>query len=732
MTQTKHRICPICEAGCGLKVSVENNHVIAIEKNSDDVFSEGHVCAKGLSLAQLHDDSDRLRHPLVRKNGELQPASWQEALDTINTKLAATIDAFGKSSVAIYAGNPTAHNFGLSQGLGVFAAMLGGSPVFSAGSVDQLPKQLACEFMFGNSSAVPVPDIERCDYLLMLGANPIVSNGSLWMVPKFRDRLRALQKRGGQLVTIDPRRTETARLADQHYPIQPGTDAWLLIALINELKVDGQQAGYLSTGWEILSRHLDDFDSEKCAAQCGISLDQILLMAQALRRAQRPVVYGRVGTTLQAFGTMTSFLIEVLNAVIGSLDMTGGAMFPDQPHAMPGGRKHGVDYNRFQTRVSGYPEVLGQMPAAAMAEEILTPGSGQIKAMVAFAGNPAVSHPDSDGIEAALGALDFLLCVDIYHNETSKYADVILPGTSPFEDSHYDSFLGSMGYRNAARYSPAILKCEQPSEWHQCLHIAYMVNHQAVASTEQLKAFEDDLLAGLVSSYCADENSPLFNRDVQELMAMIEPDEGVERLLDLGIRAGRWGDHFGSAEGAKLTLKKVETHPNGIDLGLPEAARLADVVGHQNHKIDFAPEPIIADFSRLKSQLTTDGFKLIGRRRSQSNNSWLRNIPMLTGAKNHCALEVNHHDALQLNLSDGDEVVICGNDQTLQASVLISHDIASGVVSLPHGFSEDDNMRQARNQKGPNYNRLVPSSRIDVVSASAALNGVPVRIEKLQ
>ncbi len=366
-----------------------------------------------------------------------------------------------------------------------------------------------------------------------------------------------------------------------------------------------------------------------------------------------------------------------------------------------------------------------------MAEEILTPGPGQIKAMVAFAGNPAVSHPDSDSIEAALGSLDFLLCIDIYHNETSKHADVILPGTSPFEDSHYDSFLGSMGYRNVARYSPAVLSSDQPSEWSQCLNIAYMAKHQSVATSEQLKAFEDDLLAGFITAYTSDENSPLYGRDVQELMAMIEPSEGVERLLDLGIRAGRWGDHFGRAEGAQLTLRKIEANPNGIDLGLPEAARLGEITRHQGGRIDFAPDVIVADFDRLHREPIHEGFKLIGRRRPQSNNSWLRNIPMLTKAKNHCTLEMNRDDALQLNITEGAEVVLYGNAQSVRVAVTISDDIVPGVVSLPHGFSEDSGINQAANQKGPNYNRLVAASRIDAVSASSALNGAPVRIEKV-
>lgn len=735
--QTAMRICPICEAGCGLKVSVADGNVIAIDKNIDDVFSEGHVCAKGLSLKQLHDDPDRLTTPYIRRDGKLQPATWDEALAEINTRLSTTINARGKHSVAIYAGNPTAHNFGLSQGLGAFATMLAGAPVFSAGSVDQLPKQLASEFMFGNSMAVPVPDIERCDLLLMLGANPVVSNGSMWMVPKIRDRIRALQNRDGKLITVDPRRTETARVANEHHFIRPGTDAWLLIGLINELKTNGKQHNLNMKGWDTFSTTLDNFSLDACAAHTGINTASIQHLATQMTEAKHPVCYGRVGTTLQEFGCLTSFLIEVLNAVLGALDEEGGAMFPDQPYTLPGRPKQGVEYNRFQTRVSGYPEVLGQMPAASLAEEILTPGPGQIKALVTFAGNPAVSHPDSDGIEAAFKSLDFLLCIDIYHNESTKHADVLLPGTSPFEDSHYDQFLGSMGYRNVARYSSPVLESTQPSEWRMGLHLAYMTVHQAVATEDQIKAFEDDLIAGYATAYVGDKQSPLYGRDVQELMAAIGPTDGVERILDLGIRAGRWGDHFSSDKGSssgkgELTLAIIQANPNGIDLGLPSKQRLREVVHHGDGKIDFAPPAVIADFERLQvSNTSKETFQLIGRRRPQSNNSWLRNIPMLTKTKSHCVLEMSEQDAERLNISDGQEVILSANQQSLNVAVVTSEDIAPGVVSLPHGFSQDAEMNQTNSQKGPNYNRLVPANRVDALSATSALNGAPVTIQKV-
>jgi anaerobic selenocysteine-containing dehydrogenase len=346
------------------------------------------------------------------------------------------------------------------------------------------------------------------------------------------------------------------------------------------------------------------------------------------------------------------------------------------------------------------------------------------------------NRPNEALSTTAFKSLEFLLCIDIYHNESTKHADVLLPGTSPFEDGHYDQFLGSMGYRNVARYSPPIFEPTQPSEWRMGLHLAYMTVHQAVATEDQIKAFEDDLVAGYATAYVSDEQSPLFGRDIQQLMAAIEPTEGVERILDLGIRAGRWGDHFSSdnglsSSGDKLTLATIQANPNGIDLGLPSKQRLKEVIRHADGKIDFAPPAVIVDFERLRASIASEGtFQLIGRRRPQSNNSWLRNIPMLTKTKNHCVLEMNEADAKRLDISDGQEVILSANQQSLKVAVDTSADIAPGVVSLPHGFSEDAELNQSNSQKGPNYNRLVPANRVDALSATSALNGAPVALQK--
>jgi anaerobic selenocysteine-containing dehydrogenase len=726
----KKRICPICEAGCGLTIKVQGREVIAIEANDNDVFSTGHLCPKGISLKELDADPDRLRKPLVRESGtdSFKEVSWNEAFELIRSKFCSIRETDGANAIASYIGNPSAHNIGLSMGLGVFVSSLGSKNIYSAGSVDQLPKQLASELMFGNDVAVPVPDIERCDYLLMLGANPVVSNGSLWMVPKFREKLRALHARGGRLVTVDPRYTETARAGDEHHYIRPGTDAWLLAAIINELTKRGCElpSQYHSKNLAKLKDKLEAITIVEAAQHTGLTESAIVSIAAQLEQSAHAAVYGRVGTTLQAFGTLTSFLIEIINLLTGSLDSTGGAMFGEQAYTSPTAPAGEPRYDRYQSRVSGYPEIMGQLPVVALAEEIETPGEGQVKALVCFAGNPIVSNPDSDRLEKALGSLEFIVCVDIYHTETSKYADVILPGSSPFEDGHYDGFLGSWGYRNAARYSPPIFDSDSPDEWDLGLTLAYVLSHDSPPSESELRSFEDDVVAAAITGHVNDESGHLFGRDVQELLAKITPERGVERLLDLGIRAGNWGDHFGAKQG--LTLQKLIDTPDGIDKGALRENRLSEIVATADGLLDLGPKVIIADIDRLISQVIEPGFLLIGRRNVGSNNSWLRNLPMLAKGRNLCVLEMNTVDASELDIINGDKVRVESNGGSVVVPVKVTDSLAPKVVSLPHGFSEDKSIKQRHARSGANYNRLVGSALSDRLSGTASLNGVPVSI----
>ena len=725
------RICPICEAACGLVISADGRDVTAIEPNRADVFSKGHACAKGIALKDLDQDPQRLRTPLIRVDDEFREASFEEAYQLIQANLKRIRERDGANSVAVYIGNPTAHNIGLSLGLGVFLRQLRSTNIYSAGSVDQLPKQLASELMFGNDMAIPVPDIERGDFILMLGANPAVSNGSLWVVPKFREKLRAFQDRGGQLWTVDPRRSETARLADRHFFIRPGTDAWLLAGIINTLVQSGVEMPdrYAVSGWQSLKDSIEQIELSAVEKHTGIDAECVHAMAATLADADSAAVYGRVGTTLQKHGTLTSFLIEVVNLLTGNLDKEGGAMFPEQPYSTPAKPDTGLSYNRFQSRVSGYPEVLGQMPVVALAEEMETPGEGQIKALVSFAGNPLVSNPDSDRLERAFDQLEFMVAIDIYENETTRYADVILPGTSPFEDSYYASFLGSMGYRNSARYSPPIFRSDAKREWNLGLTLGYLLKADAPPNEEALRDFEDTVVAASVAEYTNDESSPIHGRDMQEILGMLGPQEGVERLLDLGIRAGRWGDHFGGRQDG-LTLQKMIDTPDGTDLGAIRAKRLAEVVHTPDGHINLSHSVLIEDLVRLVAEQPGTGFQLIGRRSAGTNNSWLHNLPTLTRGKNPCSLHMNRDDANELGIGDDDRVELDAGNGKIVATLTCTDDLARGVVSLPHGFSETDLVLSSQ-RKGPNYNSIIATSHIDAPSATAALNGVSVVINRV-
>ncbi len=755
------RICSICEAACGLEVQVQGRTVLSCRGNSRDLFSSGHVCAKGVALAELDADPDRLRVPLVRRAGELVPASWDEAMTEIARGLGAVRAQHGNDAVAIYIGNPTAHNIGLSMGIGPLAAALGSRNLFSAGSVDQLPKQLASELMFGNDMAVPVPDIERCDLLLMLGANPLISNGSLWMVPDVRGKLQAMRQRGAVLVVIDPRRTETAKIADTHLFIRPGSDAWLLAALINELHRRGRTpasdlAQRLRGHTELLAA-IAPATVDMAAARTGILAADIHALAAQLHAAAHPVVYGRVGTTLQRFGTLTSFLIEALNIQLDALDRPGGAMFGDQPFSTPSATadhaaRHAPKHGRWKSRVSGYPEVLGQMPVACMAEEMETPGAGQIHALVTIAGNPIVSNPDSDRLARAIAGLAFRVAIDIYPNETTRHADVVLPGTSPFEDGHYDQFLGSMGWRNVARYSPPVFPLtDRPDEWRTMLGAAYAIGHGRVATTSELDAFEDDTVAAAVRAHVDDASGRLHGRDVQEIVGNITPARGVERLLDLGIRAGRWGDGFASSNSNSnsinngngngspgLTLKMMADTPDGIDLGALEPS-LDRVLGNADGHIDLAPTAVLAEVARLLAHTedhTPDTLLLIGRRNAQTNNSWLHNLPVLTKGPARCVLEMHPDDAAARALHDGEQVRVRSAVTTLTVTLRVNADVGRGVVCLPHGFSAGDAPLQslaharATSNGSVNANRLAAAGDIDVASGTAALNGIAVWCER--
>jgi anaerobic selenocysteine-containing dehydrogenase len=741
MPRTAYRTCPLCEATCGLAIGVEDGAVTQVRGDAEDVFSRGFLCPKGVGIQQLHEDPDRLRAPLVRRDGELVEVSWDEAFERVDELLSPLLAEHGRDAVAAYLGNPSAHSLGAMLYGRVLLKALGSRNVFSASTVDQMPKHVSAGLMFGHPLSIPVPDVDRTDLLIVLGANPLASNGSLMTAPDMRGRLKALQARGGRLVVFDPRRSTTAAAADEHHFIRPGTDAFLLMAMVQVILEEGLgDLGALAEhadGLETLPALAETFTPEAVEPVTGVGAEAIRALARELAATERAVVYGRIGTTTQEFGTLASWLVDVLNAITGHLDVPGGAMFPKGAAGAAnttgaGGRGRGYAIHRWASRVRGLGEVNGELAVAALAEEIETPGEGQIRALITIAGNPALSTPNSERVDAAIQGLDALVCVDFYVNETTRHADVVLPPPSPLEKSHYDVALYQLALRNVANYSPPVLEppAGQPAEWEILLRLTAIATGQgAHADVAAIDAF---VAAQAVQRELATPGSRIAGREAAEVLAALEPRTGPERLLDLMLRAGPYGDAFGDApEG--LSLAVLEANPHGVDLG-PLEPRVPEVLRTADGRIDLAPAPIAADVERLRAGLerrANGGFVLVGRRHLRSNNSWMHNIPLLVRGPARCTLHVHPGDAAALGLEDGGLAAVRSAAGAIEAPVEVTDAVMPGVVSLPHGWGHDGagvRLAVAREHAGVNSNVLTDETMVEPLSGNAVLNGIPVEL----
>jgi anaerobic selenocysteine-containing dehydrogenase len=705
-------------------VTVRDDAVLKVRGDAADVFSHGFLCPKGVALGDLHADPDRLRTPLVRTAaGELAPASWEQAWAVIGERLGRITAQHGRDAVGLYIGNPAAHGLAALLYGRVLAKALGTRNVFSASTVDQRPKEISSALMFGTPLSVPIPDVDRTMHLLMLGANPLASNGSLMTAPDMRGRLRALRARGGKLVVVDPRRSRTAEAADEHHAIRPGTDAHLLFAVVHVVFAEGLAApgrlAELTEGIEQVRALAEPFTPAAVAGRTGIAADDIRRIARELAAAESAAVYGRIGTTTQAFGTLASWLVDVLNVLTGNLDRPGGAMFTraaaGQRNSSGRGPGRKVELGRWRSRVRGLPESFGELPAAALAEEIDTPGEGRLRALVTLAGNPARSLPGSGRVERALAQLELLVSLDIYVNETTRHADVILPAPSPLQHSHYDLALYQLAVRNVAHYSPPVLAGDPavPAEWETLLRLAAVATGQGAP----------DDVAPLDERVATELAQRSAGRDgAAALLAATADRTGPERLLDMLLRTGPY----------ELTLADLEAAPHGIDLG-PLAPRLPEALRTPTGRIELAPPELVADVERLRAALAApaNGFVLIGRRQLRSNNSWMHNLPRLVSGPERCTLQVHPDDAARLALIDGGRARVSGRAGTVEAPVEVTDAIRPGVVSLPHGWGHDPNgarLGVAAAHAGVNSNVLADEELLDVPSGNAVLNGIPVTL----
>ncbi|WP_031153978.1 molybdopterin-dependent oxidoreductase [Streptomyces erythrochromogenes] len=731
MPRTALRICPLCEATCGLTLTIEGTAVTGARGDRDDVFSRGFICPKGAAFGQIDADPDRLRTPLVRRDGRLQEATWEEAYDAIAAAVPGLVAEHGAQSAGVVLGNPNVHTMAGALYPPLLLKTLGTRNLFTASTLDQMPKHVSSGFLFGDPLAIPVPDLDRTDFLLLLGANPVESNGSLCTAPDFPGRLKALRARGGTLVVVDPRRTRTAALADRHLAPRPGSDALLLAALAHTLLAEKLAApGTLeehAEGLGELGAALGSFTPEAVAPACDLTADEIRSLARELAAAPTAAVYGRIGSCTVEHGTLASWLVDVLNILTGNLDRPGGALFPlsaTDRTPRPAGPGRGFTVGRWHSRVSGHAEAKSELPIAALAEEIETPGEGRIRTLIAIAANPVLSAPDGDRLDRALAGLDFMVSVDPYLNETSRHAHVVLPPPPPAQSAHFDFAFNAFAVRNQARYSPPAIPLEEgrmdECEIHARLILAVSGLHGAPP-----EAVDERVIADTLARAAADAHSPLHGTDPSEQARRLTGRTGPERRLDMMLRLGPY----------ELVLDDLLEAPHGIDLG-PLRPRLPEVLKTRSGRIELLPDPIAAELPRLRATLADSptALVLVGRRHLRSNNSWLHNVPALTGGSNRCTLQVHPQDAARLGLTDGGRARVAADGGSLEVPVEVTEAVRTGVVSLPHGWGHDRagaRLGVASATPGANVNQLLDGTRIDRLSGTAVLNAFPVELTPL-
>ncbi|RFA36936.1 molybdopterin dinucleotide-binding protein [Alkalilimnicola ehrlichii] len=708
--KTHFRACTLCEAMCGVIIETQGEQILSVSGDPDDPHSQGHICPKGYALQDLHNDPDRLRTPLEKVNGEWLPIDWDSALDKVAAKLVAIQQQHGNDAIAGYWGNPTSHNLGLMLASGSLRKALATRNVSSAASLDQMPHQLTSYLMFGHSQLFTIPDIDRTRYMLMLGANPAASNGSLMTAGDILKRLENIRERGGKVVLVDPRRTESARYVDEHQFIRPRTDAFFLLGLIRHVLDKGLskpgRLRELADDWDALAPLFEGLSLEQISARCGIAVSDIQRIAEDFAAAECAVCYGRMGVSTQSYGALNHWLMQVLNILTGNLDRPGGMMFTTPAFNKAQSRRMG-SFNTYQSRVRGLPEFDRYFPAVTLAEEMLTPGEGQVRGFVCVAGNPVLSTPNGRQLDEALAQLEFMVSIDFYLNETSRHADIILPPTGPLEHEQYDLVFNMLAVRNLARYSDPVF--------------------EAPAGTR----CDWDIVQGL-----AQRIEALKNPGSGPARQMPTP----EQILDHGLKTGPYGEGFceyNSGEPVQrdepLSIEVLKRYPHGLDLG-PMRESFPGYLFTPDRLIHLTPPELVADLTRALADLRSaesGEMMLIGRRDLRTNNSWMHNSQRLVKGENRCALLINPADAERLGLANDKPARIMSRTGELLVNVQITEDIMPGVVCLPHGWGHDRegvSLRVAQSNPGINVNDITDDQVVDTLSGNAVLNGIPVTV----
>lgn len=692
MSQLHYRNCNLCEAMCGLEIKLENGQITSIAGDKNDPFSRGHICPKAVALKDIYEDPNRLKTPMKRTTQGWQAISWAEAMDEVVEGIQSIQQKYGNNAVALYQGNPSIHNLGTTMNSPAFAKSLRSKNLYSATSTDQLPHHYASWQLFGHPLLVPIPDIDHTQFMLIIGGNPIASNGSMMTVPDVAHRLNAIQKRGGKVVVIDPRYTETAEIADLHHFIKPNADVLLLLAMIQvlfgEQRVNLKQLTDFTDGVTEIQEASAAYTPERVATATGIPAEAIRQLALDFAAAESAVCYGRVGVSTQVYGGLCQWLINVLNILTGNLDRVGGALFTKPAVDFIARGKYEQRFARWHSRVRGLPEALGELPVAALAEEMLTPGEGQIRALITSCGNPVLSTPNGTQLEKALAGLDFMVSIDIYINETSRYAHIILPPATGLEVPHYDLTFHVLAVRNTAKYSPALF--EKSPEARHDYEIYQELAHRLSGNPEPFQA------------------------------------ELPEEKLNLGLMFGPYG----------LSLDQLIANPHGLDLG-PLEPSLPQRLFIPGKRIPLAPADLVKDLQRVEAllsdtQAATDfPFLLIGRRHLRDNNSWMHNAERLMRGRNRCTLQMHPQDAEQLHLQNHQVVKVSSRVGEIELPLEISTSIMPGVVSMPHGYGharQGVQLDVAKQYAGASINDLTDEYVLDELTGNSAFSGAKVRV----
>jgi anaerobic selenocysteine-containing dehydrogenase len=741
--RTHFRSCPFCEAACGLEVTADHRtrRIVRVRADKLDPYSKGFTCPKAYALPELHSDPDRLQRPLRRKGNDFEEIGWQEALDYAAERLKAIRDQHGPHSIGYYFGNPTGHKGPLLIYGTVLIEALGTMQVYSPGTLDQIPKHVSGALMFGGALVQPLADVDRTDYLVIAGSNPVVSQGSMMVAPGIASRLKAIRARGGKLVVIDPRRTETAEIADEYIAIRPGTDAYLMFAILNVLVTEklvrlGRAEG-LVKGLETVQALAMKFPPERVVAVTGVPAEQIRRLAHELAAAPSAAIHGRTGTCTQQFGTVANWLIDCVNTLTGNLDRPGGSMFAG------GGVPTPILFNetfrgdvppvgRWHSRVRKLPEAIGMLPTAALADEILTPGEGQVRGFITQAGNIVLSNPNGARLAQAFDSLEFMLSFDIYVNETTRHADLIIPGPSYVEHADFAAVTPYEMLRKYVKWAGPIFPAPDgmPHDWEIFAGLAARMRGTSLA------ALEESFLDRLLQKAIAEGRPECRTVSPEAARAALGDEPGADRIFDLMIRSGPYGDAFGAVPDG-LNLERVKQHLHGLDLG-PLTEALPGVLATPDKLIDLAPPRLVADVPRLEAALDKSAgpasLLLIGRRHVQSKNAWMHNLDRLMGGRERCTLLMHPEDAAQRGLRTGDRSRLSSHNGSIEVPVEVTDEMMVGVVSLPHGWGHGmagTRQRVANAHPGANVNAIINELALDVPSATTILNGVAVEVEPI-